>query len=115
MPDTPYKPKRPDVEGIEARVADNWCHPTHAQRTKCACGRVISLAGAFGGTLAVCSCGRRHSKRPGSAFEPGYMMGEHGGLSTGKRKGGRGGCPGVILKALETEGAQRKDEAGDAI
>lgn len=74
-----------------------WCHPTHAQRTRCLCGAVINLSGAVGNAYVKCACGRTHSKLPGSAFTPSFMVqhtasGEY--LSTGRRKGGRRGCPG---------------------
>jgi len=72
----------------------DYCHPTHSQRTKCLCGAVISLGGAYGDTVAVCACGRVHKKAPGSSFERGYLS----GLSTGKRLGGKDGCPGIRKK-----------------
>lgn len=77
------------------RFGIDWCHPTHAQRTKCACGLVMDLGGAVGAVARQCKCGRVHSKAPGSAFQKGNHVGHHGGLSTGKRAGGRKGCPGL--------------------
>jgi hypothetical protein len=72
----------------------NWCHPPHAMRTKCACGKVIELRGAVGDQVRVCTCGRKHSKEPRSAFAPADQIID-GRLSVGKRKGGRAGCPGI--------------------
>lgn len=75
----------------------DWCHPTHAMRTKCACGEVVNLSGAVGDRHVVCECGRHHSKRPGSGFEPGFKVGSAGQVSTGERRGGRKGCPGLRM------------------
>jgi hypothetical protein len=75
-----------------------WCHPTHAQSTKCACGVVINLSGAVGDVVVICGCGRTHSKVTGSAFQPGFTVSRtdtgHDYTSTGRRRGGRAGCPG---------------------
>lgn len=71
-----------------------FCHPTHAQRTKCACGRVLSLKGAVGQYVVVCACGRRHRKASGSGFARGHMV-QGGRITTGSREGGREGCPGL--------------------
>ncbi len=71
------------------RVRD-WCHPQQAQRTKCVCGRVLGLAGAYGEYVRVCKCGRKHKKAPGSAFQG---LGKPGGGF--HRPGGAAGCPGL--------------------
>lgn len=72
------------------------CHPTHAMRTKCACGRVVNLAGAFGDYIIECKCGRKHRKNsePGGSFAPHSGVSSKGALTTGRRAGGREGCPG---------------------
>lgn len=71
------------------------CHPSHAVRTKCACGNVIALSGAF----VRCGCGRGHRKNSdaGGSFARGAHMID-GRISTGQRAGGRSGCPGVDFK-----------------
>ena len=72
------------------------CHPTHAQRTKCLCGNVLSLGHAYGNKAAKCvKCGRLHRKEslPGGSFAKATGTRE-GFLTTGKRLGGKAGCPG---------------------
>lgn len=71
------------------------CHPTHAMRTKCACGKVIELRGAFGSAFRRCECGRKHRKNsePRGSFASAKMI-VAGDISTGQRAGGRAGCPG---------------------
>jgi len=73
------------------------CHPTHAMRTKCACGRVINLHGAYGDTVALCECGRKHRKNSdaGGSFAHHSYVDNNGTLRTGQRAGGRKGCPGI--------------------
>lgn len=73
---------------------DDYCHPSHAQRTKCACGRVLTLSGAVRDTFARCVCGRAHRKISESAFALGTLV-INGRISTGKRRGGKTGCPGI--------------------
>jgi hypothetical protein len=65
-------------------------------RTKCACGNVVNLRGAFGGTAVRCKCGRRHRKNsdPRGSFATASVIID-GDLSTGKRAGGKKGCPGI--------------------
>lgn len=72
------------------------CHPTHAMRTKCACGRVLELRGAFGKNVRRCECGREHRKSsgPGGSFAKATGV-VNGLLTTGKRPGGKDGCPGI--------------------
>lgn len=74
----------------------DYCHPTHAMRTKCACSRIVKLRGAYGDTVVVCACGRKHRKAsgPGGSFEKHNCIVD-GHLSTGKRPGGKAGCPGI--------------------
>ena len=68
----------------------NWCHPPQAQRTKCVCGQVLGLRGAYGENVRVCKCGRKHRKAPGSAFQD---VIKSGGFQS--RPGGAAGCPGL--------------------
>ena len=74
---------------------NNWCHPPHAMRTKCAYGAVIELRGAVGENAVMCKCGRFHSKEPRSAFAKADHIGPRGQLTTGQRRGGKAGCPGI--------------------
>jgi hypothetical protein len=64
------------------------CHPSNAVRTKCACGRVISLGRSKGNDppVVTCTCGREHRKAPG-----GWRGPDRGG----ERPGGACGCPGL--------------------
>lgn len=83
-------------------MSPGYCHPTHAMRTKCACGAVITLRGAFGSTYAKCDCGRKHRKEsaPRGSFAAATGKNpKNGALTTGQRSGGKAGCPG--FEALE--------------
>ncbi len=78
--------------GERVRVRD-FCHPQQSKRTKCVCGHVLTLAGAYGDTVAVCKCGRKHRKKSGSPFFSGPMGPDGRGLFL--RPGGKAGCPGL--------------------
>jgi hypothetical protein len=89
------------------------CHPSHAMRTKCACGVVIRLSGAFGRTVVQCECGRKHRKNsdPRGSFATGkYEIDRH--ISTGKREGGKAGCPGIAEIWGDGTKAKRRRPAG---
>ncbi len=81
---------------MSAGLGYRCCHPSHAQRTKCLCGEVVTLRGAFGSHFVRCKCGRAHRKtsQPGGSFASGSMIVD-GCIATGRRLGGKAGCPGI--------------------
>lgn len=89
------------------------CHPTHAMRTKCACGAVVILRGAFGSSYVRCDCGRAHRKSsaPGGSFAKHTGVKATGAVTTGQRKGGRSGCPGVA----HLDDPKQRDDIGESI
>lgn len=85
-------------------VPSNCCHPAKSIRTKCLCGSVLMLRGAYGSMVVVCNCGRQHRKAslPGGAFAT-ATMNIGGCLATGRRRGGKEGCPGIGFKKASTQ------------
>jgi hypothetical protein len=87
-------------------IPSNCCHPAKSIRTKCVCGHVLMLRGAYGNMVVTCLCGRQHRKAslPGGAFAK-HTMVIDGVLSTGRRRGGKDGCPGIGTKPRRADSA----------